>query len=174
MTEVQTREDYLRQHAERRAAVVELRAGGLSYDEISDRLGGTPNAAKVLMKRARQLGEAPGYDGHTPAPRRRRARRSPTHVRGETTMTVGPDPESITDLVVINNAALTYRARGVLLHLAATCPPETQISADALATDREGKRAMRTVLTELAEHGYLRRGRGTAWVFRGDPTRWTA
>lgn len=86
--------------------------------------------------------------------------------------------ENITDLVVLDTNQLTYRARGVLLHLAATYPPETQISARALAAGTpadggEGKAAMRTVLAELAQHGYLRRGRGTAWVWRGDPTRWT-
>ena len=84
--------------------------------------------------------------------------------------------ENITDIVIVDNELLSYRARGVLLHLAATYPPETQISARGLVvnSELEGPRALRTVLTELAEHGYLRRGRGTAWVFRGDPTRWTA
>jgi hypothetical protein len=87
-----------------------------------------------------------------------------------------PTRENITDLVVVDNTELSYRARGVLLHLAATYPPETQISALTLVTNSEieGARALRTVLTELASHGYLRRGKGTAWVWRGDPTRWIA
>jgi hypothetical protein len=86
--------------------------------------------------------------------------------------------ENITDLVVLDTSDLTYRARGVLLHLAATYAPDTQISARALAAgtpaggEGEGPAAMRTVLSELERHGYLRRGRGTAWVWRGDPTRW--
>lgn len=87
-----------------------------------------------------------------------------------------PVRENITDLVEVDNTALSYRARGVLLHLAATYPPETQISALNLVinSELEGARALRTVLTELASHGYLRRGKGTAWVWRGDPTRWIA
>jgi hypothetical protein len=87
-----------------------------------------------------------------------------------------PVRENITDLVVLDDEKLSYRARGVLLHLAATFPPETQISAQALAGGDgvEAHRALRTTFVELAQHGYLRRGRGTAWVFRGDPTRWTA
>lgn len=81
--------------------------------------------------------------------------------------------EIITDLVILDDEKLSYRARGVLLHLAATYPPETQIANERILRDGEGYDAIRTVLLELASHGYLRRGRGTAWVFRGDPTRWT-
>lgn len=79
--------------------------------------------------------------------------------------------ENITDLVVLDNEDLSFRARGVLLHLSATYPPNTQISTERLLRDGEGREAIRTVLTDLAKHGYLRRGRGTAWVWIGDPTR---
>lgn len=91
-----------------------------------------------------------------------------------------PLREVITDLADLDSSRLSYRARGVLLHLTATYAPETQISARALVgdseagVDGEGAATMRKVLSELERHGYLRRGRGTAWVWRGDPTRWTA
>lgn len=79
--------------------------------------------------------------------------------------------ENITDLIVLDNEELSFRARGVLLHLSATYPPGTQISAGRLLGKGEGPDAIRTVLVDLAKHGYLRRGRGTAWVWIGDPTR---
>lgn len=84
--------------------------------------------------------------------------------------------QNITDLVDLDDETLSYKARGMLLHLAATYAPDTQIAMENLWTKRdgEGRSALRTVLLELERHGYLRRGRGTAWVFRGDPTRWTA
>lgn len=93
-------------------------------------------------------------------------------------MTLAECPESrenITDIVVLDNELLTYKARGVLLHLSSTYMPGTQISAHRLMSGKggEGRESIRAILAELAEHGYLSRGRGTAWVFRGDPTRWT-
>lgn len=79
--------------------------------------------------------------------------------------------EVITDLVVLDNDELSYLARGLLLHLSSTYPPGTQISTSRLVRPREGITLIRAACIELASHGYLRRGRGTAWVFRGDPTR---
>ena len=84
------------------------------------------------------------------------------------------DCERREDLLLLDNEKLTYRARGLLLHLSTHYTPGTQIAIERLALGPgEGVSALRGTLHELADQGYLRRGRGTAWVFQGDPTRWT-
>ena len=91
------------------------------------------------------------------------------------TATMPPDCERREDLALLDDEKLTYRARGLLLHLSVTYPPDTQIAIERLALGPgEGNGALRGTMRELAAAGYIRRGRGTAWVFRGDPTRWTA
>lgn len=88
-----------------------------------------------------------------------------------TTTDACPVRENITDLVVLDNDELSYLARGLLLHLSSSYLPGTQISTSRLVRPREGITLIRAACVELASHGYLRRGRGTAWVFQGDPTR---
>jgi hypothetical protein len=166
VSETLPREEWLRQHAERRAAVVRMRAADMSYEDIAAELGGTPNAAKVLMKRARQLGEAPRYDPHSTRPLRR--------IHREILPVVHPVPhEGADDFVALNDLQLSFKARGLLLHLSVMYPPGTQLNSKELVRPHpdEGISAIRSALRELHRRGYLRRGRGSAWVWLGDPTR---
>lgn len=79
---------------------------------------------------------------------------------------------------VLQDARLSFRARGVLVYLLSL--PErwrTSVGRIAQASPREGRDAIATALNELERHGYLHRSRircddGTfdwLWVYAADP-----
>jgi hypothetical protein len=75
------------------------------------------------------------------------------------------------DLDIVQNPALSYRARGVLLTLL-PLPAGARLSAVKIAdAGTEGRDAVITALHELESLGLVhRRGKGFFWD--GDPTRW--
>jgi hypothetical protein len=76
------------------------------------------------------------------------------------------------DYDLVDNPALSFRARGVLLYLLATEPGTRLDSSKIAAAGTEGRDAIRNALIELQDLGYVQRV-GTQWVWQGNPTRWT-
>lgn len=76
------------------------------------------------------------------------------------------------DIDLLDNPALSFRARGVLLHLL-KLPDGTRLDSSRIAADgTEGRDAVRNALVELEQLGYVQRN-GTQWFWRGNPTHWT-
>ena len=76
------------------------------------------------------------------------------------------------DLDLVDNPALSFRARGVLLHLL-ELPAGTRLdSVRIAAAGSEGRDAIRNALVELQDLGYVQKV-GTHWVWPGNPTHWT-
>ena len=75
------------------------------------------------------------------------------------------------DTELLENPALSYRARGVLMMLL-PLPPGTQLNSTKLSKQAsEGRDAVIHALAELEQVGFLRR-RGKAFIWDGNPTRW--
>ncbi len=70
----------------------------------------------------------------------------------------------------VDDARLSWRARGLAAKLATLDPASDPVSPRRLVTNREKEDAIDTALGELVNHGYLRRGRGQQWP--GGPVGW--
>lgn len=60
----------------------------------------------------------------------------------------------VVDQAVVDDARLSYRDRGLLIHLLGR-PDNWSVRAESLATDADGKHAVRASLAKLEEFGYL-------------------
>lgn len=75
------------------------------------------------------------------------------------------------DLDLVDNPALSFRARGVLLHLLDT-PGHTRLGSIAIAAaGTEGRDQIRKSLVELESVGFVRRTGKLFW-WDGNPTHW--
>lgn len=70
----------------------------------------------------------------------------------------------------LDDARLSWRARGLAAKLATLNPARDPVSPRQLVTPREKAEAVDTALGELITHHYLRRGRGQQWP--GGPVGW--
>lgn len=87
-------------------------------------------------------------------------------------MTMTTDDLIEFDPQLVDNPALSFRARGVLLYLLSFEPGTRLHSSKIAAAGTEGRDAIRNALMELQDLGYVQK-LGTHWVWQGNPTRWT-